>query len=147
MAFINEIFPEERKNKFTFSVSTRPDGSKPTLWKWTIDRERDAFLVLTKTEGGSYEGTQRTEHYVLSWNGELVHFSGEAAVSSTTRTDQIISWRVHRLTVPPRLAEYRNEVFQLVREALDAMGWLYRRERVVAVKVDFDSSCESESRK
>lgn len=52
MAFVNELIPEELKSKFPFPVKTRPDGSKPTLWKWTIDRQRDAYLVVTESVGG-----------------------------------------------------------------------------------------------
>jgi len=52
MAFVNELIPEELKENFPFKVVTAPDGSKPTLWKWTIDRERDAFLVVVDILGG-----------------------------------------------------------------------------------------------
>jgi hypothetical protein len=53
MGFINERIPEEEKKKFTFPVMTYPDGDTPTLRKWTIDREREAYMVHTKTGGGA----------------------------------------------------------------------------------------------
>ena len=138
MTFVNELIPESEKEKFTFSVQTAYDGSKPTLWKWTIDREKGVFLVLTKSEGGAYEGTQVTEHYVLNWKGNLIHFAGAPVVSGSIETGQVMSWRVHHLVIPSALIGRQEEVMNLIREALDAMGWLYRRERVAAVNVDFD---------
>ncbi|PPD49457.1 MAG: hypothetical protein CTY12_10770, partial [Methylotenera sp.] len=72
MPFIVEQMPEEAKEKLPFNVSTRPDGSKHTLWKWVVDKERDAYLVFARSEGGGYEGTQLTKHYILSWQGHLI---------------------------------------------------------------------------
>jgi hypothetical protein len=139
MAFVNELIPEEQKAKFPFPVSTRPDGSKPTLWKWTIDRERDAYLVLINAGGGGHVGTPLTEYYILNWRGELIRFVGEPQVSGTKETGQVLSWRVYSLVISSTLEERKEEVLQLIRDALDAMGLLYKRDRVVAVNVEFTS--------
>lgn len=140
MTFINELIPEEEKKKFTFPVSTRADGSKPTLWKWTIDRERNAFLVATRTEGGGYEGTQLTEHYVLSWNDNLIRFAGDPQTSGSMETGQVMAWRVHQLVIPSVLQQKQEEVLQLIREALDSKDWPYRRGSFVAMNIEFDFS-------
>lgn len=58
MGFINERIPEEEKKKFTFPVMTSPSGRQPTLNKWTIDREREAFLVLANAGGGGIKVLQ-----------------------------------------------------------------------------------------
>lgn len=140
MAFVNELIPEAEKEKFTFPVDTRAGGYKPTLWKWTVDRNRDVFLVHTHTLGGGAEGTQETQSFVLSWKGDLIHFDGDPNVSGTKETGQVLSWRVHNLVIPSLLQNKPGEVTQLIREALDTMGLLYKRERVATVEVRFDLS-------
>jgi hypothetical protein len=139
MAFVNELIPEEQKDKFPFPVHIAYDGSKPTLWKWTIDRERDAYLVVTNVLGGGYEGTPPDEYYVLSWGGELVPFAAEQHLAINTQKGDVLTWKIHRLDVPPSLQERRGQVLQLIREALDAQGLLYNRSRVSAVNVQFGS--------
>lgn len=139
MAFVNELIPEEQKNKFSFPVSTRPDGSKPTLWKWTIDRERETFLVFVGSEGGGYEGTPVTKHFVLSWKGDLIKLSADPL--NCFRNDEggvVMSWRLHKLDLPPALPELREEVMELIREAFRTMGDLYDGEQYADVNVDFD---------
>jgi len=139
MTFVNELSPEEQKDKFPFPVKTRPDGSKPTLYKWTIDRERDAYLVVTNVLGGGYEGTPPDYYYVLTWNGEQVSFAAEESLSSSKENGTVVSWKIHHLDIPSVLEEHKNQVLQLIRDALDAQGWLYDRSRVSAVNVQFDS--------
>jgi len=136
MAFINELIPEEQKDKFTFSVKTYRDGSKPTLWKWTIDRERDAFLVHTNTFGGGYEGTPEEECYVLSWHNELIYF--QADPSGVGKEEY--TYVVHHLKIPTVLEEQKEEVMELIREALDAKGNTYLRDHLEVVHVKFDFS-------
>lgn len=118
MVFVNELIPESEKETFTFPVDTRPGGHKPTLWKWTLDRSRNAFLAHTHTFGGGAEGTQETQSYVLSWNGNLVHFRGDPSLSGTKATGLILSWRVHGIVIPPALQNQTEAVMQLIREAL-----------------------------
>jgi len=140
MAFVNEAIPEEQKNEFPFPVYTARDGSKPTLYKWTIDRERDAYLVVTNVKGGGYEGTAVTEHFVLSWKGELIRFQCNPQSSGNTAVGQMLSMRIHHLMIPPALQNHKEEVLQLIREILDAKDWPYRRSAYVEVNVQFDSS-------
>lgn len=139
MTFVNELIPEAYKEKFTFPVSTRPDGSKPTLWKWTIDRERNVFLVVTNIWGGGYEGTPEDYDYVLSWQDELIPFAAVQKLGGNKVDGVVMSWQVHRLEVPSTLRDRKDDVLQLIREALDAQGWLYDRNRLASVDVQFDS--------
>lgn len=137
MAFVNELIPDEQKDKFQFPVSTRHDGSKPTLWKWTIDRERDAYLVTTAILGGGYEGTPEDHYCVLCWESELVPFAAEQKMSGSNPKDLVLTWKIHRLDIPENLQARKDEVLQLIREALDAQGLLYNRNRVAATNVEF----------
>jgi hypothetical protein len=140
MAFVNELIPDAKKEEFTFPADTRLGGYKPTLWKWTVDWDRDVFLVNTHNFGGGAEGTQETQNYVMNWGGNLIHFSGTPSLSGSKGSGQVMSWRVHNLVTPPSLQNKTEEVMQLIREALDAMGLLYKRERVAIVNVEFDLS-------
>lgn len=138
MAFANELIQEEQKDKFPFPVFTSQDGSKPTLWKWTIDRERDAYLVLVNAGGGGYDDTPVRHYYILWWEGEMISLGADQYLSGSNAVDMVLTWKVHHLEIPPALQERRDEVMQLIREALDAQGLVYNRSRVVAVNVQFD---------
>lgn len=138
MVFINELIPETEKNSLKFYVKTYPDGTKPTLYKWTIDREREAFLVHTCSWGGPYEGTQITKHFVLSWKGELIHISADPLPTIYTEKGPAMSWRVHRLDFPSKL-DQKETVFQLVREAFTCMGESFDGDQFVNVSVEFDN--------
>ena len=138
MAFVNEKYPQSEKAKIDTLVANRPKYSRPPgSSRWTVDRERDAFLVIVGKEGGTYEGTQETEHYVLSWKGERIHFSGDPVLSGKAKSDMVMSWLVHQVIIPPAIENQKSEVLQLIREALDAKGWLYDRDRLSTVEVNF----------
>jgi len=137
MAFINEHIPEEVKEEFTFPVSTRPDGSKPTLSKWTIDRKRNAFLVITKIVGGGYSGTDPEEYFVLSWNKQLIKFSGSYKTSGGKGNGYSMTWHLSEVEIPPCIEEKRSEVLTLISEALDTKGMFFSRASIVSVSVGF----------
>lgn len=139
MVFVNELIPESEKRNLPFPVTTRLSGAKPTLWKWTIDRERDAYLVLARREGGGYEGTEATEHYVLSWKGELIKFSGISRTLDRPGVGSVLVWNILNVTLPPALMSDMDFVRNLIVEALDAMGLLYRRDRIKEVVIEFDN--------
>ena len=140
MTFVNELIPESEKEKFTFPVTTKHDGSKPTLWKWTIDRDRNAYLVFTKSVGGGYEGTPLTKFFVLNWNGKLIYLCAEPLGTSRKPAGVVMSWRIHKLDIPSDLPNTQEELMQIIREAFAMMGDLYDGEQYVAVNVDFDLS-------
>lgn len=137
MAFVNELIPEEQKDKFLFPSYTAYDGSKPTLWKWTIDRGSDVFLVRVRKEGGGYEGTPITWHFIMSWHGDLISISADPLNVTETQEGVVMHWRIHRLVVPPALQDRREVVETLIKEAFATMGRLYDGEKFAAVNVEF----------
>jgi hypothetical protein len=139
MAFVNELIPEEQKDKFPFPVYIGYGGSKPTLYKWTIDRQRNAYLVLVNGEGGGYEGTPVTKHFVLNWDGNLISLSADPLGTSKVTSGVVMSWRIRHLVIPPALQSKKEEVIALIREAFSAMGDIYDGEKYVTVNVDFDN--------
>ena len=143
MTFVNELIPEEQKASLPFPVRTRPDGSKPTLYKWTIDRQRDACLVFTRAEGGAYEGTPLVKHFVLSWHGALVQLRGEPGDSFRDEAGRaVMPWDVRDVQIPESLKGREAEVFDLIRNAFRVHGNLYDGEGydIVEVKISLSSN-------
>lgn len=137
MAFVNELIPEEQKDKFPFPVQIGYDGSKPTLYMWTIDRERDVFLVRVREVGGGYEGTPVTTHFIMSWHGNLISIAADRVGVTEDENGVVLTWRVHRLVIPPGLQEQREAVVSLIKEAFATMGDIYDGEQYAAVNIDF----------
>lgn len=137
MSFMNELMPESEKNRLSFQVETRPDGSKPTLWKWTVDRERDAFLVFTGASGGSYEGVQTTFSCVLSLSGRLFKFFADPYLGERSAAGQVMRWVIHDLEVPDVMGVSKEELMEIIREAFDVIGHVYDRNNYAFVKVEF----------
>ncbi|MDR1848467.1 MAG: hypothetical protein LBQ75_00320 [Zoogloeaceae bacterium] len=146
MAFVNEEYSAEDKPLVDRLVKRRPPltripgSSIPGLSEWTVDRERDAFLVLVGKEGGTYEGTQEIRHYVLVLGEHEIHFSGEYHVTGyrSKGEPQIMTWTIHQLSVPSSLASQKEEALALVREALDAQGLYHCRESLASVIINFN---------
>ena len=110
MAFVNEKFLQSEKARIDELIAGRPQfvrASGLMPW-WTVDRERDAFLVLIGKEGGMPEGTQETQHYALSWEGNIVRFAGDSKRNRNSKNTLITSWRVHRLDAPPSTQRKRS---------------------------------------
>jgi hypothetical protein len=137
MAFVNELIPEEQKEKFPFPAYIGYGGAKPTLYKWTIDRERNAHLVYTRIFGGGYDGTPVTKQFVMSWNGNLINFWADPLGVSEDQRGVVMSWRIHHLVIPPGLLGKQEEIEGLIRDAFSTMGNIYDGEQYAVVNVDF----------
>jgi hypothetical protein len=138
MTFIAEKMPEEAKEKLPFKVFTDYSGDKPTLSKWAVDKERDAYFVLINKEGGAYEGTQLTKHYVLNWAGHLISISADPLDETFTEAGSTMHWRIHKLNIPDELKDKQEEVKSLIKEAFRATGQHFNGERFFAVEVEFN---------
>lgn len=139
MAFINEIIPEDVKTGFAFPVKTLSDGTRPTLWKWTIDKERDITLLTTDKEGGAYEGTNETRSFMLLSRGLQIPFIGECRIISKSTTAVEVEWQVRNVTGGQNGVIQTPEVQESITDALNAMGWLYSTTNVEKVSVTFSS--------
>ena len=142
MTFVNEFIPEEQKLKFDSKVFSNPltGGRKPiSMYRWVIDRERDAFLIRLGG-GGPWEGgaaPKPREYLALSWKGEVIKF--EALVSAEGNIDAwVATWEVLNVQIPDALEVHRDLVLQLIEEGLVAMGnSLCDREGALEVNVHF----------
>ncbi len=137
MAFTVQIIPESVRPQLTYVKVTFFSQTK-----WAIDKERDAFMVLTNSYGGGYEGTQVTDYYTLNWRGELIEIIADLLEKTFSEEGATANWRVHWLKIPANLQERRDEVMQLVRDAFRAVGTCFNGERFVSVNVNFDLKTE-----
>lgn len=73
MAFVNEVIPEEQKDKFKFPVQILHNGMKPTMYKWVIDHENDFYLVKASKEGSGYDGVKEQNTFYFHAYGHDVY--------------------------------------------------------------------------
>jgi hypothetical protein len=105
---------------------------------WTIDRERNSFLVFLGGGIGPFP-----ERFALVWNGEIVVLE----CSSRRRRDEgiptavAVDYRVLGIYLTPALMNRREELLALVREALDAYGNIGDRTNVETVTVTIEPNC------
>ncbi len=139
MSFVNEKYPETEKAIVEALVESRPKYSNPpgSSW-WTVDRTRNAYLVLAGSEGGGYEDTVRVRHFVLSWDSNLIRLSVIRLGVSESKNGVVMSWKVVKLEIPPELEARQNEVISIIREAFSVMGDIYDGDKYAAVNVHFD---------
>jgi hypothetical protein len=134
MTFINELIPEEDKQKIDWTQFKAWQFSKPHRpWKWTIDRDRDIFLV--GLEGRGPDG-ERPETYALSWKGVVIRFEAERHSDSMATTNFDLFWKIFNIYIPPHLEGQYLEILDTLKEAIDAHGSTYKRDQVKSVHID-----------
>ena len=145
MAFINERVPEEQKSKFDINIFHKP------IWpwleminfsRWVVDRERDVFMI-TLGGGGPWEGGDAPlppKYLALSWKGEVVKFEARYRGEGSGRIGEPFTLyiEVSALQIPPALEGRRDEVLQLIHEALEvAGGSTFDRDGISAIHISF----------
>ena len=124
MAFVNEAIPEQDKQKVNALVNYQAIsaiqrwGSQFNMpaW-WTVDRERDVYL-LNLSEGGPPDSGEMP-FSVLVVEGKIVFFN----VVSKGTGDNIIGLNkvkeIHNLHIPQPLEARQEEIKQLICDALE----------------------------
>jgi len=134
MSFVVEKIPQQELAR----SDAGQIGFNPGLsTHWAIDGDRDAFIVLTKTEGGPYEGTQITKYYTLCWKNELIQIAADPLAKTFKEQGAVMSWRVHKLALPESLQNQKDAVLQLIRDAFGSIGEFFNGERFISVDVEF----------
>lgn len=128
--------PEEAKSNLPFEVVTYPDEKKPTLGKWAVDSERNAYIVLASTAGGGYEGTRVTEYYVLNLQGDLISITASPLDKTFSEAGTTMHWKVNQITLPKSLPVNMAEVIGIVRDAFRVIGQFFDGERYVDVQIE-----------
>jgi len=137
LPFIAERMPAEAKERLPFTVATDHMGSKATLDLWAVDQARNAYIVLVRKEGGPYEGTQITKHYVLNWQGNLIRISADPLDKTFSEDGATMHWRINKLEIPETLNSMNVEITHLIKDAFRAIGEVFNGERFHAVDVEF----------
>jgi hypothetical protein len=132
--FVNEIIGEEDKSKIDWSKFKAWPFSQPHQpWKWTVDKDRNVFLVSLEGRGPYGE---RPEVYVLCWRKEIIRFEAEVRSDSLAAADFDLFWVIWNIKIPDHLKLKREEIISDLREAIDAHGVTYRREQIRSVHVE-----------
>lgn len=136
MAFVNEkIVGADREILNSFNLKS-PFTNKPLESReWTIDRERDVFLV-----GLGGQGTYNSEipmYYALVWKkGTIIMETFSEGIGSFT-TGTEMHQKITKIEAPESLLTDKDEMLQIIKEAFDGKGVAGRRDCVTNVIFDF----------
>ncbi len=137
MAFVNEYVSAEDKKEIDFSsISARPYGDPKITpvspYIWTIDRERDVFLMWT---WHGHEDAHKDNFFLYWWKGTPLG----VRMDKTLIEPRTLLWRRFGLTCPAHLRAEYDEIVTVLKEALTVYGFDGDvGENVVSVEVQFD---------
>lgn len=130
MSFVNELISNEDKNKINFDAIKLPIYNRSVRpYFWTIDRERDIFFMRTLPGN---EEQQNIEHFILWWDGEIIPMMLEHLF-----VNNICVWRINFLSIPDTLLKKRNEIVQIIKDALAAYSIDYGQIRPEQISFEF----------
>ncbi|CAH1204392.1 hypothetical protein PAECIP111893_02241 [Paenibacillus plantiphilus] len=141
MAFVYEKISEADRELYqSFNLRSPFNGRPLETRKWTIDRERNAYLISL---GG--QGTYNSDipmFHTLIWNGNTINID-----SFTTGIGDVSSgiekfWKITKIEAPIDLYEKKDELIDLMKEAFDAKGFAGSKDCVVSVHFDFIAAPE-----
>jgi len=136
MAFVNELISEEDKQKIDWTkFKAYPYSNPHSPWKWTVDKDRDVFLVMLCGQGREEE---HPEVYALSWKGVIIRFEAERDCKGMFVSGVDMFWHIFNIEVPLHFEDQRQEILGVLKEAIDAHGSVYKREQVKSVHIDID---------
>jgi hypothetical protein len=133
MAFVNEFVSEEDIQRFDLdelSPNWWGEGRPPKWFRhaWTIDRERDLWLIeakMIKQVGRSNRSKPTTKSiFILDWQGQRIRFLLDYAGSSDAFSDAPFhrKWSLLEKHIPATLDVPRQTVLSVLKEALVVYG-------------------------
>jgi len=137
MAFVNELISEADKARIDWSQFKWWKHSDPHRpWKWTIDRDRDAFLIPLEPPG--YDDTHtRPEVFALAWRGHIVRIEGYVSGSGPGKFWEQMKWQIVKVVIPAAFCVPESDLLQLIEEALKGHGSTFDMRHLKQVDVDF----------
>ena len=138
MAFVNEEIPEADKAKVDPTVMSIQGWRGSIDSRWTIDRERNIFMVGI---GGG--GPERQLLYALSFDGEIVRFrAGRLAtpINGNKANGYDLEWWVFDFNIPECLQSRHEEIVKIIEEAIlsGRDGSPYDMDSIKSVKTHFN---------
>ena len=100
----------------------------------TIDHKNGAYLVY---EGGvNHPGWER---FSFHWQGEKMDFYAKRKPNEAgdNSWNPNIHWTFFQVDIPPHMQDQRAEIAGMIKQALEAHGFGYNRERYQSVTADF----------
>ncbi len=135
MTFVNEEISGEDKAKYDWSKFKAWDFSRPLRpWKWTIDRERNVFLVRLDGRGRDNE---RPETYALYWKGFVIRFEAVITGRLNGKFWDEIYWDILKIGVPKEIESYYDEIISDLKQAIDVYGDLFDCSNINSITVKF----------
>lgn len=117
MAFVNEFVPEEEKGRFKdINIWKDPTtGDLMRTFMWTIDRERNAFLVCLGGHGGR---ENMADYFALCWRGEAIKFQVYEEAIRNKELGAEVSLRIFGIQILDNMKSKENEITDLITEAI-----------------------------
>lgn len=118
MAFVNEYIPAEDKKKYNMTADNY--FYRAGADSWTVDRERDMFLLLRAAHGGA-EGILPEHSWAFYWRGHLLDV---LLCNLSTEGDERTSraWSRKKVVgiggMTPELEAKRSQIIADLRDAL-----------------------------
>lgn len=103
---------------------------------WVIDRERETFLVSVGGGQGFYT-SEAPQVFALVWGKSVIKLATFNEGNGNVRTGVEMRWKVAQIDAPEDLLDVKEELLELVKEAIGALGFAGRRDCVTNVIFDF----------
>jgi len=107
--------------------------------EWTIDRERNAYLVPLGGGLGEIPGV-----FGLVWNDAIISFQAVRELKlgmDKSGKEIVLIWNIPTIVLPKSLHTQKDAIKQLIIDALDAYGLLSDRKGVDSVVINFAPEC------
>jgi hypothetical protein len=135
MAFVNETISEADKKKYDdFNFILPVTRKSVPAWKWTIDRERDTFLVSLGGQGGEF--AEIPKFFVLVWKNKVIKIEAFYRFSGDGNMGYDFTWNIAKIVMPEALRHEPEAIICLLKEAIDAYGDIYDRNKINNVYFD-----------
>lgn len=115
MSFINEKISEEYVKKYDFEglSKTFHQNLSNLKYQWTMDRERNIFLVRLVQDRESHGCV-----FLLWWNEQLITFSISYVAEGNPHGELSITWGEPLFAFPDNFNVPYDEVVRVLKEAL-----------------------------
>lgn len=136
MAFVNERMTQAERESFIERKIPAPTWSLCTLRssKWTIDHERNMFLVWASQPRDDHKGKT---YFVFGWNEIYIPM----LLLKTWLDDMSWQWSLVEIKIPKDLIEQKQEIVSSIKEALTIYGYEgspdYPNNNIYTIKFDF----------
>lgn len=135
MAFVNEIISEADQEMLKSYKFANPVTGEPVVPKrWTVDRERDIFLIGLGGRGAYV--SEIPMFYTLVWKGKRIGLQTYRDAKGDYQSGTELWWKITKINVPESLKPQEKMLIELIKEVIDAYGSANKRDHVT--KENFD---------